>query len=314
MSTCTLDPSVKAELVRPAERAPRWADARCNDGTTFDFVVSPAPSPTGEWVIYLQGGGFCDGTYVTCKPGTSGNLRDPTYLSSSSDPADRAALAAVGVTPVLQRTADNPRFRNANLALAYYCSSDLYTGTLTEPVMLEGLSRRFTGRLNAKAMLDVLRQRYGLDDSNPATKILYQGGSAGGNGVRNTVDLLVHSMPNAAQAGHAAPEAGFMPLGWSDPNHSIAGSSKTDRAFYQYVAGVWHSQTSAECTAIAKAAGEDGSVCASGLYGDLTALSPAEERLGCIPEYRAAATHCTAKGYGLSTWPTSPWDIWSPTT
>src|SRR3990167_7105688 len=58
-----------AELVKPAQRdGGRWAGARCNDGTAWALYHRPSATPVGDktWVIYLDGGGYCDDNSKPC--------------------------------------------------------------------------------------------------------------------------------------------------------------------------------------------------------------------------------------------------------
>ena len=317
VSTCVIDSTVAAEQVRPAARDPRWNDAVCNDGTSYAFSVSLPATPSNEWVIFLEGGGFCDGSpFNSCLP-----PHQPTKLTSSAAaPADRAKLTATGGSTLLNRNGDaakNPRFHGANLVFATYCSSDLWTGTRAEPFMLEGVSRQFTGKLNVKAMLEILRQRYGLDDSRSDTKVLYTGASAGGNGARNTVDLVVKQLPNTAagQRIWLAPENGFMPMGWTwtDPTFSILGSDLPDLQYFENDAQLWHSQISAACTTLALTAGQLPSVCATGKWGDWAALKPlAEGGLGLrVFEYqsRRDTVYATDMHKLTTAAQLAPWDV-----
>src|SRR5215813_14794807 len=67
VSTCTrAAPLTNRERVRPADRDPRWAAARCNDGTPFSFQVRLSQSGSQTWVIGLEGGGSCDDSRSDC--------------------------------------------------------------------------------------------------------------------------------------------------------------------------------------------------------------------------------------------------------
>ncbi len=308
VTTCTVNTAVKGEVVRPAERSSRWVNARCNDGTTFNFSVNPSPTGSSEWAFMFEGGGFCDGTNVSCKS------RAKRLVSSADEPNDRASVAQLG-NGAISRDPQS-RVKEANIVSVNYCSSDLYTGTRTATVTLEGRPLYFSGRLNVIAMLEVLRQRYGLDDSNPATKVLYLGGSAGGNGVRNTVDVLARMLPNA-RAGkriRLAPKAGFMPLNWNstDIRYSLAGSGQSDRAFFETTATLWQSVPSPECAALATAAGEPPSVCAAGLFAVRATIRPVSEGGMGIPDFELQSRRDFVYALGLHGLNTpallSPWD------
>jgi hypothetical protein len=101
-----IDPT-QWETVEPAIRDARWATARCNDGTPFDFNLKFAPQRSKVWVVYLAGGGACD---------------DPIA--------------------------------------GWY----------------------FAGHTNVAALLAVIEERDGLDDSDSETEVLFAGSSAGAFG------------------------------------------------------------------------------------------------------------------------------------
>src|SRR6185295_15130449 len=43
VTACTAENGARFEVVKPAERDPRWATARCNDGTPFSAFVRITP-------------------------------------------------------------------------------------------------------------------------------------------------------------------------------------------------------------------------------------------------------------------------------
>src|SRR5256885_2759746 len=92
-SACTLANPGRYEAVKPAARDPRFAAARCNDGTPFSFVVRLASPRTDRWVIYLEGGVYCDDRSFACAG------RDPTLVTTLPFP-DRA-MGPIPITGLL---------------------------------------------------------------------------------------------------------------------------------------------------------------------------------------------------------------------
>lgn len=198
------------EIVEPAQRDPaRWETARCNDGSPFSMAVALSPDKQNqEWVIYLEGGGFCDDASASCR-------ERPGPLTRAPNARD-GVLVAVNQSGIFNRDATlNPTFHAANYVFARYCSSDLWSGVSAEPRPTDASPTGwyFSGRLNVQAMLDILQQRYGLDDSNLQTRVLFAGSSAGGVGMQGNADLMVNALPQTAQAGRLRllNDAGFIP-------------------------------------------------------------------------------------------------------
>ncbi|WP_434385443.1 pectin acetylesterase-family hydrolase [Melittangium boletus] len=261
---CTRRAGLLTELVRPAVRdAQRWGDARCNDGTSFAFKFSPSPTGSKVWVINTVGGGYCDGKTAPCGD------RD-RKLTSGFLPADRHVTeGALGGSAILSRDPEeNPTFAQANQVSGHYCSSDLWTGTQTTRRPVDGnLNLYFAGRLNARAMLDILRRDYGLDDRDPEVKVVFTGQSAGGQGAQNNADQLARSMPRAwaGQRLWILPVAGWMTLDWNDPNYTQGGLGDPDPVVSESLLSLYQAEFSPECRALAQANGRSGAACFSGL-------------------------------------------------
>ncbi|EAU69431.1 hypothetical protein STIAU_3641 [Stigmatella aurantiaca DW4/3-1] len=261
---CTRKTGLVAETVRPGLRdSQRWGGAKCNDGSPFAFKFSPSPTGSKVWIINTQGGGYCDGFTNACAD------RGP-LLTSKGLPADRAlSNGSAGSSGILSRDPlENPTFANANQASGHYCSSDLWTGTNPTPQPVDGgLKLYFNGRLNARAMLEILRRDYGLDDRDPAVKVIWTGESAGGQGTQNNADQLARAMPTA-RAGQRLwiiANAGWMPLNWNNPNYTQGGKGDPDPVVTERLLTLYRAEFSPECRALAQAAGRPASACFAGL-------------------------------------------------
>ncbi len=215
VSTCKIRPGIPAnsggvrhpEVVIPALalNAPaHWRDAKCNNGEPFDMQVRLAPrwSPQRDrWVIYLRGGGMCDDDVEKCR--TRGVYAKPRLKTPRAfEPFERQGVLGAN-------TSKNEIFARANQVFMNYCSSDLWTGSSavarpstygTPPGSQQKKPTYFTGRLNLIAAFEILTQRFGLDDSNPATEVLFSGFSAGGHGVHANARALAEYLPSTAAA------------------------------------------------------------------------------------------------------------------
>ncbi|MBA2322381.1 MAG: hypothetical protein H0V89_14650 [Deltaproteobacteria bacterium] len=180
--------------VKPAERdAARWANARCNDGTPFSYLLRRTESKT--WVVVFEGGFFCDDEKVPCA------TRKPRLTTTL--PVDAGSRSAMQDDGVFSRKPEvNPTFHQANLVGAQYCSSDLWTGEDTERRPTSGSPEGwfFAGRHNARALIEGVVAD-GLDDADPETRVLVVGHSAGGAGVVANLDTIAELLPQTVKAG-----------------------------------------------------------------------------------------------------------------
>lgn len=261
---CTRKTGIISETIRPALRnASRWGDAKCNDGSSFTFKFSPSPTGSKVWIINTEGGGYCDGYTNICADRGS-------WLSSNSlDPDRTLSATSAGGSNILSRDPnENPTFANANQASGHYCSSDLWSGTNTVPQPVDnGLKLLFSGRLNARAMLEILRRDYGLDDRDPTLKIIWTGQSAGGQGAQNNADQLARAMPKARADRRLwiISSAGWMPLNWNNPSYTQGGKGDPDTVVSERLSTLYKAEFSPECRALAQANGRPASACFSGM-------------------------------------------------
>lgn len=234
------------ELVEPATRDPgRFAAARCNDGSPFDFEVRLAAAPSSEWVIYLQGGVYCDDVSFSCAARSMN-------LVTSLPPAD-GTVRMTGHEGVLSRSpAVNPAHATANHVYAHYCSSDFWAGATDELRPSSGSAGGwyYSGHLNVRAMLAILRARFGLDDGDPSTRVLFGGGSAGAFGAHFNASEAEAALPSAAAAGRLLLfiDAGWM-TDWDDAMHRLGTSSLPDREVWRAAREFWAASFDPACEA-----------------------------------------------------------------
>jgi hypothetical protein len=227
VSTCERSDPDMAEMVKPAQRDPdRWSTARCNDGTPFGFSVRPRAS-SQDWVIYLQGGGLCDDNAFPC------DTRDPTLVTTPPQ-GERGLGTLPGIGGVLDPHPEtNPTLWQANEVYAWYCSSDFWSGPTTtrRPTAGDPVDGwYFSGQIAVASMLDELAMRYGLDDEDDRTHVLFGGGSAGALGAYTNAGLVTEALPRTASAGrvHLLVDAGWM-TAWDDPAHRFGAATTSDR-------------------------------------------------------------------------------------
>ncbi len=185
-----------AELVKPAERSNRWEDARANDGSPFAFAWIPSRSNSDEWVVYLQGGGFCDDRVRMCRE------RSPS-LSSTPPQADGSRFDPPWGGILSSEPTVNPTFHSANKVFAFYVSSDAWTGVDDERRQTEAAERGwyFSGAINVVTTFEVLIEHFGLEDSNPRTRVLLAGGSSGGVGAEVNAERIAALLPLTTARG-----------------------------------------------------------------------------------------------------------------
>jgi hypothetical protein len=168
--------SSQFEVVKPAHRDPaHWSDALCNDGSPFGFYVRPNPS-SHIWVIYFEGGGFCDDYAHLC---SDRKVQRPDMITGipavdGSFTTSPPAGGLVNTNPGLNDFAD------ANIVYAHYCSSDFWAGNAALKVPTTADAWWFKGHRNVDSMIATLKGSYGLDDSLGDLRVLLAGGSSGG--------------------------------------------------------------------------------------------------------------------------------------
>ena len=174
--------------------------ARCLDGSTAGYYYQPAvtsstkykdKSNQSKWVIYLNGGGECDGL-DNCSKVLNSSLGSSKFFKKEVD--------ASGWFFASDNCDINPRFCEWNHIFNPYCSQDLHSGQRKE-ANDETYNFYFSGRHIMTSILDELDEidKY-YDNSKSlleATEILLIGASAGGIGVWYHVDYLQKRYPYA---------------------------------------------------------------------------------------------------------------------
>ncbi len=246
VSACTLRSPGNFESVKPAERDPaRWASARCNDGTPFGFLISLAPMPSHDWVIQLEGGGYCDDATMRC-------AERQARLTTTLGLPDRGTGTLVTPGLFSRDAARNPSFSGANIVQAHYCSSDFWSRATTElrPSAVAAGGWYYSGRANVRALFALLTQRYGLDDQDPALRVLFGGNSAGAVGAHINSAFVAQTLPRARADGRLTLllDAPWF-LDWDDPANRIVNATVRDREVWRTTLAYWGSALDPECVA-----------------------------------------------------------------
>jgi hypothetical protein len=168
----------------------------CNDGSPAVFYIRPATPGGGhedDWLIWLEGGGGCRNA-VDCAERWCGVRGQGGYGAHKMS----SLYTHLGIrgNGIFRQTAAN-RFKDWNMVVTYYCSSDNYVGRHTidvEPGTHPGYKLAFNGQAILMGMLDRLRDGVTSDDGLwslppiPTTaRVLFTGTSGGGEGaIMNT--------------------------------------------------------------------------------------------------------------------------------
>jgi hypothetical protein len=113
----------------------------------------------------------------------------------------------------------------------------------------------FSGHTNVAAMLALLEERYGLDDTDPESEVLFTGSSAGAFGAHTNVASVEAALPASAARGHVRVfiDAGWM-FDWSDPDPAppdflFGAATVPDADVWQHAREFWGATFDPACEA-----------------------------------------------------------------
>ncbi len=267
------------EVVKPAQRAAApVAGALCNDGTPFAFRIRPSPTRSRDWVVSLRGGGFCEDRAVPCIRSENLYTTTPLLDRQATIPEDEAG-GILDPDP-----ADNPDFFDANLVFAWYCTSDFWAGTRTDPIptlMAPEDGWRFQGRVNVAAMLDTLIAAYGLADE-PGVRVLFNGTSSGAFGASATADLVASRLPVAASEGRVKVllDSGWLVHDWDETDSRVMMSEEGDASVMRYAYDFFRARVNPACEAARTGAGGHPGDCLFGRWFVSGLVDPPPAGLG----------------------------------
>ena len=178
------------------EAANENKNSACLDGSPQTFYYRPGSNESAhKFHIYFQGGGWCSGiddttgTYrcwQTCyKRATS---QDPDQTSRGSSSMDPTYLVYPKNNYLSDDPTVNPLSWDWNTVFVRYCDGASFSGNNDSEILTtDGVPLYFKGFNNLNAVLDMLRDEYGLLD---ATNVLLTGSSAGGLSVYLHADYI----------------------------------------------------------------------------------------------------------------------------
>jgi hypothetical protein len=160
----------------------------CLDGSETGFALNPAPTPTDDLIIFLEGGGACwDGTSCWGPVSTS------FYVATGYGEAEFATDPQVDLW-VLDRTQSSNPFKAMNMAFIPYCTGDVLAGNSVTTLSYLGNSypTHFVGWENVTIFLRSIVNAYPT-----AKNIWLVGDSAGGFGTALHWGHVQQAFPNA---------------------------------------------------------------------------------------------------------------------
>jgi hypothetical protein len=217
-----------------------------------------APTPSPIWSIHLEGGGWCDDNSASC--GYRERALMSTWMMDDGEDADFFTGGIFNLDPTT-----NPDFAGANMVLAQYCSSDSWSGATVERRPTRGdpvAGWYFSGHANVRAMFGILAERYGLNDDDPRTRVLFGGGSAGARGAHFNHALVARMLQQTSASGHLAllVDAGWA-FAWDDPAHRLGDATTPDADVWKKAHAFWGSSFDPDCEEAETNAGRDPSGC-----------------------------------------------------
>lgn len=146
-------------------------EAKCLDGTPPGLYVSEGTEKS-KMVIFLEGGGYCDGSSLDAVI-ESCYKRSKTLLGSSTPwPENFEGQGYLSDSP-------SNMFANWTKIILFYCDGSLHQGYRPEPISYKGTHLYFRGESILRAQIKFLSLNYGF---NELEKLVWTGGSAGAIG------------------------------------------------------------------------------------------------------------------------------------
>jgi len=167
--------------------------AVCNNGEPASwYLQAGSGSGADKWIVFLKGGGGCH-SVEECNT----RWEDQTHLmrprNLGRDPDSEGLMSP--------SQAHNPDFHNWNKVHMAYCSSDQWTGDSGANDRNGGY--HFRGSRIVDAVFEDLQtpKNTGRRDIDDASEIIFWGGSAGANGMKQHVDSVTERFPKARVVG-----------------------------------------------------------------------------------------------------------------
>lgn len=156
--------------------------AVCLDGSTPGYYVRQGSGKGSKnWVIYLQGGAWCESEQA-CLGRSRMHLGSSLFFKPFGNPGGILSNSAK----------ENPEFHNWNVAYLPYCDGSSFSGNRSDPVEVEGSLLYFRGFRILDSTISEL-----LSDTNlkEARHVAFSGTSAGGLAVMLHADYVRSRLP-----------------------------------------------------------------------------------------------------------------------
>eukprot|EP00948_MAST-09A_sp_MAST-9A-sp1_P001389 g1389.t1 len=239
-------------------------EAVCVDGSNFSFYLRQGTNRSTNWAFFMQGGGECwdaDSCREQCTSQgfTSCGLgldKGCGFGGVCSKEEWDVILATSDQSMLSTKPSENPTMFNWNKVYLPFCSQDQWGGQNTEE-SIPGY--QFSGHLIFKAVIDILSERYNLQN---AKNVVLSGTSSGGVGVFLHVDYLQNRLSPATNVV-ALPIAGFFGLDYPyvGPNASKPQLATFTKEFLNRVVNVWQAFLPSSCTSRLTDVEEERSLC-----------------------------------------------------
>jgi O-palmitoleoyl-L-serine hydrolase len=165
------------------------------DGSSSGIYFAPATSQPDYYVLYLQGGGWCnDQNSCTSRCGS----RTAAGRCSGAHATSTVWEETVSKAGLFSTSPNKTPLPGANKAFLRYCTGDAHMGNRDASAQTFGFN--FHGSRTVAAALSLLVEQHGLG-SRPGQTLLFGGGSAGGRGAMANLDFLpglLRDMPVAS--------------------------------------------------------------------------------------------------------------------
>ena len=172
-SSVMMTPAMTSPMVLPPAKFAYYElkDAQkkgavCIDGSTPGYFHRKGfGDGKSNWIIYLQGGAWCE-TKESCLERSTTDLGSSLYFKPMGNPGGLLS----------DDKKSNPAFFNWNVAYLPYCDGSSFSGNRSDPVEVEGEMLYFRGkRILSAAMDDLLNSGV-----RHAREVVFSGTSAGG--------------------------------------------------------------------------------------------------------------------------------------
>jgi hypothetical protein len=180
-------------------------DAKCNDGSAPVVKVNLDPNGGTNWIVYLQGGGFCKSVaeceerWTDCSPGAQYPGDPIGWKANMSANTDAMSFDGRGILDFDGHDGEPSPFagKGFNRVFIPYCSSDQYRGlgnvqpvnypaTCGDPDTLTSI--HFGGGKIVEAVIDEIMESQRAPQNG--SFVVLAGGSAGGSGVQYNLDRV----------------------------------------------------------------------------------------------------------------------------